>query len=263
MAEQTGFFTRLGEWFKAGRATDVVDGGNGDLPLRGQLHEDTDAPASDQHHPGGSPIAVRSTLFRPWAKRDAAIENLQNGVGALSELMVSIRDNLDRSGQRQDELLRYLSHLPEALQQLPESSRMQGETLKAIQRRMDQQGDEQSKLADILNRMSQADQVNGRTLDGLRDRVETMTEQDGRIAENLNTVGSALQSVSRNSEATGAVLQQLRETQTTRDGELEKLLARQSTRFTTLLVIAILMSVAAIASVAVVGWQLMNHGVAR
>ena len=109
----------------------------------------------------------------------------------------------------------------------------------------------------------QADQVNGRTLDGLRDRVETMTEQDGRIAENLNTVGSALQSVSRNSEATGAVLQQLRETQTTRDGELEKLLARQSTRFTTLLVIAILMSVAAIASVAVVGWQLMNHGVAR
>lgn len=253
MAEQTGFFTRLGEWFKSGGRSG--DSATAELPLEGQLH---DAPPSEQHHPGGSPIAVRSTLFRPWAKRDAAIENLQNGVGALSDLMVSIRDNLERSSQRQDELLQYLSHLPQALQQLPESSRMQGETLKAIQRRMEQQSDEQSKLAEILEKISSADQLNGRTLEALHGRVEAMNQQDGKIAENLTTVGSALQSVSRNSEATSAVLQQMRDNQTTRDGELERILAKQGTRFAVLLVVAIVMSVAALGSVAFVGYQLMH-----
>jgi small-conductance mechanosensitive channel len=256
MPEQTGFFTRIGEWFKGGART----GDAADLPLQGQLHDDGDGPPSEHHHPGGSPVVVRSTLFRPWAKRDAAIENLQNGVGALSDLMLSIRDNLEKSSNRQAELLQYLSHLPEALQQLPESSRMQSETLKAIQRRMEQQSDEQSKLAEILDRISQTDQVHGRTLDALHERVGAMNEQDGRIAENLTTVGSALQSVSRNSDATTAVLQQMRDTQTARDGQIEQLLAKQSTRFTTLLVIAIVMSVAAIASVAVVGYQLMQQG---
>ena len=254
MAEQTGFFTRLGEWFKgSGRPGDA--GTEQHLPLEGQLH---DAPPSDQHHPGGSPLAVRSTLFRPWAKRDAAIENLQTGVGALSDLMVSIRDNLERSSQRQDELLQYLSHLPQALQQLPESSRMQAETLKSIQRRMEQQSDEQSKLAEILDRISQADQINGRTLDALHDRVGAMNEHDSKIAENLNTVGSALHSVSRNSEATSAVLLQMRDNQTSRDGELERILAKQGTRFTTLLVIAIVMSVAALGSVAFMAYQLLH-----
>jgi hypothetical protein len=265
-AEHSGFFSRLGEWFKGSGANDAAADPTTEarmeelaeqIPLQGQLH---DAPVTDQTHPGGSPVAIRSTLFRPWAKRDAAIENLQQGFGALSDLMLSIRDNLDRSNDRQDQLLKYLSCLPEVLQQLPENARTQTEALKAIQRRFDLQSDEQAKLADILDRMSRADQANGRTLDALSDRVGAISEHDGRIAENLSGVGSALESVSRNGEATGAVLLQLRETQATRGDQIERLLAKQSTRFSTLLVISILMSVAAISSVATVAYLLMTSG---
>jgi len=268
-AEQHGFFSRLGEWFKGGSSGAATTAENrtddlvaDPLPLEGQLHDAVvDAqPETDHTHPGGSPVAIRSTLFRPWAKRDAAIENLQQGVGALSDLMVSIRDNLDRSSERQDQLLNCLSHLPEVLQQLPESARTQAEALKAIQRRMELQGDEQTKLADILDRMTQADQVNGRTLDALSERVGAVSDHDEKIVENLWSVGTTLELVGRNSEATGAVLQQLRETQVGRTGDIEKLLAKQSTRFSTLLVISILMSVAAISSVATVAYLLMTGG---
>ena len=68
--------------------------------------------------PGGGMLPTgpepRSTFLRPWAKRDAAIEQLQSGVGALADLMTGIKDNLERTAKRQDELVQYLSHLPGA-----------------------------------------------------------------------------------------------------------------------------------------------------
>ena len=54
-------------------------------------------------------VEPRSTFLRPWARRDAAIENLQNGLVALSDLMGSIRSNLERQSNRQDEVLHYLA----------------------------------------------------------------------------------------------------------------------------------------------------------
>jgi len=43
-------------------------------------------------------------------------------------------------------VLAYLSHLPEALRTLPESSRVHGETLKAIHQQLEQQNIQQDKL---------------------------------------------------------------------------------------------------------------------
>ena len=67
--------------------------------------------------------------------------------------MTAIKDNLNDQGRRQDELLGYLSHLPQAIQSIPESNRLQGETLRAIHARLEQQNDQQQTLADILNKI--------------------------------------------------------------------------------------------------------------
>ncbi len=79
--------------------------------------------------------------------------------------MTGIRDHLERQSARQDDLLKYLSHLPAALEQLPESNRVQAETLKAIHSHLQGQSAQQSKLGDILERISNADGQNGRALD--------------------------------------------------------------------------------------------------
>lgn len=220
----------------------AMQGGNGGNPML----------------PGGPP-ETRSTFLRPWAKRDAAIEQLQMGVGALAELMTGIRENLERTATRQDELVQYLSHLPGALQQLPESARLQSETLRAIQLRMERQSDEQTRLADILERISAADQAHGRTLEGLQERVDTLNQHDKAIAENLNGVGAAMRSLSEHGESSAKVLKQIRDDTTTHGGELERILHRQGNRFTTMLAIAIFLSISALAAVGVVGFLLLNR----
>jgi chromosome segregation ATPase len=262
VSDQPTILSRIGNWFRRSRTEgsdaprDNDNGHPADVFDPG-LGSTTGGPGNGGMLPTGP--EPRSTFLRPWAKRDQAIEQLQSGVGALADLMTGIRDNLERTAKRQDELVQYLSHLPGALQQLPESARVQGEALKAIQLRMERQSEEQGRLADVLERMSQADQVHGRTLDALQERVDTLNEHDKAIAENLNGVGSAMKSLSQHSENSVMVLKQIREDTTTRDGELERILHRQGHRFTTMLAIALVLSISALAAVGVVGYLLLNQ----
>ncbi|MGB7158533.1 MAG: hypothetical protein WBD40_10740 [Tepidisphaeraceae bacterium] len=242
-SDQTTFLSRIGKWFKK----DAASGDNGNLPLEGEVHG----------HAGtgmGTGLEPRSTFLRPWAKRDAAINNLQQGFDTLTDLMGSIRDNLEKQNDRQDQLVRTLSELPQTLQMLPESSRVQSETLKAIHQQIEFQNGQQQKLADILGRISDADAQQRSTLDALTGRVESLNDQDQRMADNLTSVGSAMQSVSKTSEQSAAVLSQMRDNLNTRDGELERILHRQGNRFTTMLAVAIFLSIAALVAVGVIGY---------
>lgn len=237
MGDQATLFSRIGQWFKR-------DGnGGGELP-----------PLDGESLP-----VQRSTLLRPWAKRDQAIANLQEGFNAVADLMTTVRDNLERQSARQDQLLEYLSHLPDALRQLPESNKAQAETLRAIHEQMDRQIDQQEHLTDILDKMAEASGAHGEVLDAMNQRVDALHENDRSIADNLSSVGSAMQTVGRHSEASARILEQLRDNQTARDGELQRLLMKQNTRFTSMLAIAIFLSVAALIAVAIIGYLLLTR----
>ena len=239
MSDQT-LLSRIGGWFKRSS----TDGGNGDLPL--VHHEDMNT--SMEH---------RSSFLRPWARRDAAIQQLQDGFGTLTDLMSGIRSNLEKQNERQEQLAEYLSHLPQVLASLPESNRVQGETLKAIHQQLATQSDQQGKLNDILGQMSRTSFEQRGMLDELRERVETVRETDKVIADNLGNVGSAMEAVTKNSTAGVEVLTQMRDRIDTRDDQLEKILQKQSVRFTTMLAIAIFLSIAALAAVGIIGYLLI------
>lgn len=69
-----------------------------------------------------------------------------------------------------------------------------------------------------------------------------------------------MQNVSRSSESSAQVLQQLRDNMAARDGQLERILHRQNVRFTTILAVAITFSVAALVAVGIVGYLLLRAG---
>lgn len=239
MNEQQTLITRIGSWFKRGTR------GNGELPL-------------DPHTAISTSIEPRSSFLRPWARRDAAIQQLQDGFHTLTDLMATIRDNLERQNRRQDELLNYLSHLPQALESLPESNRVQGEALRAIRQQLEQQNDQQEKLTEILEKIGAGGGEQRVMIDSLRQRVESLRETDEAIAENLNRVGSAMQTVSETAASSTQVLGQMRDRIDERDDQLERILQKQSTRFTTMLSIAIFLSCAALVAVSVVGYLLLG-----
>jgi chromosome segregation ATPase len=241
MTEQQNLIQRVGSWLKRNPRS------NGNLPL--------DAANSD--------IEPRTSFLRPWAKRDAAIHNLQDGFNTLTELLSTIRENLDRQSHRQDELLQYLSHLPEALQGIPEANRIHGETLKAIHQQLEQHADQQDKLTEILDKVGQSGGAQTEMIEGLRDRVESLKQTDESIAQNLSSVSSAMQSVTKNSTTSTQVLEQMRDNIDSRDGQLERIMHRQNTRFTTMLSIAIFLSIAALVTVCVFGYLLLNKSPAE
>lgn len=254
MTEQATIFSRIGKWFKRGDA----DASGGDLPL---IHSG----AADSLHNEGSAIepvqTTRSTFLRPWARNEQAmtqaVTKLQEGFGTLTDLMGTIRDHLDRQSQRQEELIGYLSHLPDALKQIPEASRNQSEALKAIHQQMAQQSASSKQLGDILDRICQASGSHQKVLDALNNRVENLNRHDEAISDNLQNVGSAMQTVSRNSQTSAQILENLRDNMNARDGQLERILLRQNTRFTTMLAVALFLSVAALVAVVIVGYLML------
>ena len=240
-ASDKSVFTRIGDWFRRSGAN-----GHEELPLQ---------PESQQQ------IVTRASFFRPWARRDHAIQNLQQGFGTLTDLMAAIKANLDRQDQRNEELLTALQQLPQILQSVPEANKLQTETLRAIHQQMEHQSGQQTKLAEILDRICDADAQQSSTLEALRDRVETLTEHDQSIASNLNSVGSAMTTLSQNTQASTEVLSQMRSNIDERDRQLENILHRQGTRFTTMLAVAIFLSIAALAAVATMaylGYEMIN-----
>ncbi len=270
MSEQ-GLLSRIGNWFKSAGLRDMEATDDGTQTPEFIVNNENGAPQSlsgevtdgrPAHGGGGGGIEPRSTFFRPWAKRDAAIENVQNGLNAIGDLMGGIRDHLEKQSKRQDELLGYLSHLPAALEQLPESNRAHAETLKAIHEQMKSQEGQQGKLGEILEKISQADGQNIRALDALQQHIDQLRQHDAAVAQNLGQVGEAMEGLGKNTATSAQVLQQLRDNAASRDGEIERILQQQTSRFTTLLVVATLLLVAALVAVGALGYfflQQMQH----
>jgi chromosome segregation ATPase len=252
MNETPTLLSRIGSWFKKsdnGEATGIAPAGS-ELSLNdnGRAHLTAT----------GQIIEPRSTFLRPWARRDAAIQQLQEGFGTLTELMHGIREGLDKQGERQAELMNFLSTLPQVLQPLPEASRVQGETLKAIHQQLAGQNQQQQKLSEILDRMGESGYASKRMLEDLQQRVENFQASDQKITENLSSLGDAMKEASAHTAATSKVLENIKTNINERDDQLEKILHKQATRFTTLLVAAIFVSVAALVAVSVIGYLMLN-----
>jgi chromosome segregation ATPase len=232
MADQT-LMERMKNWFRS-------------RPVEGELVQPDDAPAE-----------VKNSLLHPFAKRDAAIQQLQSGFVTLTDLMTGIRENLERQGQRNDELMQQLSRLPGALESLPESTRIHGETLRALHQELSTQNGQQQRIAEILDQVSKAGNVQKETLDGMQDRMDRMRQTDEQISANLQNVGSTMQELGRSTSTGAQILESLRDNMASRDNELQQVLLRQGTRFTVMLSIAIFLSIAALLAVAVMGYLVL------
>lgn len=201
------------------------------------------------------PVQTRpSKFFRPFAKRDAAIANLQRGFDTLNELMRSIREAMDRNGRRQDEMISYLSRLPEVLETMPEAQKSQGEGLRSLANQLTRQVEQHNRLAEILERLASTTGDHREGIDNLNDRVERLSAHSQAISESLRQVGTSMENSARSSDSSSQVLRQLQDNLNTRDQGIEGLLRKQNSRMTALLVTAVVLSVLAILSAAAVGW---------
>jgi hypothetical protein len=268
MTENTTLMGRIGGWFKRGHEqADLVVGPKTQAVAQALPPEPAPAEAIEMDRAMETrnmepPVETRSTFIRPWSKRDGATEQLQTGVAALSDLLDSVRESLDRHTKRQDEMMSYLAHLPKALQSIPENGRVQGEALTGIHKQIERQTGQQSQVAQVLERISRAEDRQQRTLEALQDRVDWVSRNEHALTQSLSNVGVLLQAMGKHSEASAQVMVNLRDGMSVRDRNVEKILHRQGVRFTTMLAVAIFLSMAAIVGVGIfgyLGYDILSH----
>lgn len=229
--------------------------------LRGwfRRRDDSVLLVDQDHDQSDNTLAPRGTFLRPWARNEAAIMKLQEGFTALTDLMGSVRDHLERQSVRQDELLRCLSHLPEALQSIPESNRVNTETLQAIHQHLATQSDAQDRLTNVLDKIGDTSSQTHKVLDELRSGVDGLNQHDLQVSQTLSSVGSAMQTVSRQSENSTQVLQDMKQSISEHDDALTQAIHRQNKRFAWLLAVVIVMAIAALGAVGFMGYVMLTR----
>jgi hypothetical protein len=242
MTENNSIWSRVTHW--------MIGSPPGDLPLRKTAHELAPLKRAEPQRP---------SFLRPFARRDSAIANLQQGFSALSELMRCVRDSLERQGKRQDEMISYLAHLPELMHSLPESQRLQSEALRTIGQQLQQQTQHQGRLAEMMTRATQSCDDQRLVLENLNGRVESVLEHDDRIAQNLRHVAGTIENMGRNGESNVQALRQLQENMQLRDQSVHDLVQRQNSRLTFLSIAAMACSMLAMAMVIVAGVILLRR----
>ena len=179
-------------------------------------------------------IARRPIFGFPWQKKEEDLTVLQTGLTSMTALMTSLRQYLDQQNARHDELLTYLSQLSQALQAIPDSSRIQSETLRVLHQQIAYQNAQHKQLSEMLRKISESSGTQREIVELLRDRVETLYKNDQQIGETIGGMGNAITVISQQSQTNTMVLERLRDNLVTRDGDLERSIRaeQQKTRVT-------------------------------
>ena len=232
MTEETGFFDRVSRWFKRQFRKEE------DLPLLYGQTETSLAP-------------LRRGLF-PWTRGGGDIDLIESRLSAVTALMVALRSAIDQQSQRHDELLTYLSQLSHALQAIPDTARVQSETLRVLHQQIAYQNAQHRQLSEVLRKLGDSDGEQHTIIEGLRERVELLYATDQSIRETIGGMDTAVRQVSLNSNTSTLVLERLRDNLVNHETDLDKSLRRQNRHVLIALVICIVMSIIAIVTVIIV-----------
>ena len=246
------------------------------------LSDSVDEPARLDHNgPSLLPPTPprRKLLWGGGNKRDEALDDVRQGIGALASLLNGIERHMEAQGQRQQELsgqhrelvdhqrelvdrqrelVACLSHLPAASAAQTQSMAVQSESLAAIRDQIAQGSANQTRLCAALERLGGLTETTGTALTSISQRIDQMDARDSTFTKSLERVSLAMETVSRASEASATVLDRVQVGLSTREDGMTRVLDKHQTRFTALMAVAIAASTAALAVVAGVGYLVLS-----
>ncbi len=110
---------------------------------------------------------------------------LQQSYDSLLETVQELRGLLDGQVRRQEELLHRFSAMPQAVEALPQTSRMQSEMLDVITDRLALHAQQQKKINETLGSISGGKDPT-ESIRRLREQIETGNEIDRQLVESFN-----------------------------------------------------------------------------
>ncbi len=137
---------------------------------------------------------------------------LQHSYDSLLQTVQELRSALDGQLQRQEELLTRLGTLPHAVEALPQTSRLQADTLQVINDRMSMHAQRQRKLNDSLNALAGNSKDAVAAITAIREQLEMGNELDRQLVESFNRFSMMVDRLQAANNHAVDCLQQVRDT---------------------------------------------------
>jgi ABC-type transporter Mla subunit MlaD len=234
------FWQRVGGWFQSGASGGLAEP---KLPAVGRDGLLVDGPdgTDEEDGAGAATSSAEKTLSR-WARRDAVIQQLQEGHERVTELIDAIQCHLAEQGKRTDRIASSLDQLARTLSDLPNVSRQHAKVLDAIAMNLEQTNARAQQLADGIRDLPGAARAQSEALAGVSRQLELSNESHVQVNHTLQSLGRAVDGLRDTGQRQTESLRQFHQSGQDREGRLADLIAQQQKRFAWLFVITLVLA---------------------
>jgi uncharacterized protein YhaN len=186
----------------------------------------------------------RTYFFRPFARQNAAIASLQQGFNGLFDILASLQESIDRQNRRQEEIVSYLSHIPDLIHTLPENTRSQSEALRNLNRQLQDTLSQQKQLAELVIKTGENSHEQQAALENLSSRVDSVVENGDRLLVGIRQVHTSISSINQTNDSNTQIVRHIQDALRRQDQSIESAFSRQHARLTTWLAVSLCLSIA-------------------
>jgi hypothetical protein len=221
---------------------------SGELPEIGEDGLLMEAPEYPAPGEGDGQTEKPAGALSRWSKRDQTLAKLQEGYEKVTQVVEAVQNHLAEQGQRTERICVALEQLARSTSDLPDASRQQVETLRAIAGHMETTNARTHQLADTMSEFPKVARLQSETLSGIKRQLDMTNEQNLLTSQTMDKLGTAISSLGEFNSAQTHVLRDMNSSTVQQNELLTKMIAKQSRRFLMLFIVTVVLATAAVAA---------------
>jgi len=250
MSQATSFWRRLGDLFRGGIGERWS--GNGHNRVNGTALEDRTADQVVPPERDGSPNGTSPRSLARWGRREPTVTQLRDGYQRVLEMMDALQEHFRQQDARAERLGRSAERTAGTLEQLAGSQQAQQEHLRLIAEQVSEAGKHAVAMSASLGQMPRMLQLQADALKMMLRQFEVSQEADTQLMHSLQHLGRAVDTLSASSTTQVQTLERLALAERAQHEALTLLVREQSRRFLIIIVVAAILSLGALAALALV-----------
>lgn len=185
-----------------------------------------------------------------WTKRDHVLAQIQEGYERVNQLIADMQRHMASQSERTERMCNALEQLSRSMGDLPSLSQQQAQTLETIVGQLETANAKNQQLTSAVGELPKMARAQTETLAGINHQLEMAGEQSVVASQSMEKLGNAVKSVGDISSAQTEILTQLINNKTDEQNKrIDQLAASQNKRIVILFIVAVVLSLAAIAVV--------------
>lgn len=259
MANQASFWTRVGSFFRS----DVPSNGRGDQSLTNSAVASevvplgsVDGSRSQSESASHSGRLSRSILH--WGRRDPLAR--RDGSERVSLLIDAMTEHFDKQDQRAEQLAQAVNRMAGILEQLPDVQRGHSDSMGHIASHLEMANRHACELRETLARVPSSIQAQAEAIRSVSKQLEASAASEAQVIESLHQLGQVTGTLGQAGTAQVDALQRIHAENSDQRAALTALVHQQGQRFLITMIVAGILVMGALGTMAVTLWMTLGRG---